>query len=630
MAYQIFWKIPFKSLRSGIVYTVNVYKNGTLPTGYPLKLKGASQPFVTEENDDNDIFMAVRTQSGYLRVVDDGQAVNTMGETVSFDWKDLMPATDTDRPVTLTHVEDGTNIIDWQGFLQAQNFDGELYGNPQERSFPVQCAFATLSRTDVEINYVNGIKNFASLLKYAIDSIPYISFDEIIIQTGASDARSWLLKKFDWSLFAEENDDGTLSGKYDILTAIEGMCRYWGWALRTAGKTIHLNCVDDSSATNFLKLTMDDLEDLAGGTSAGVIDSGGYETQNIGNIFASRNNSDRYVRGYNKATVSSDAGEIDSKIAYAYPRPTMEWMYGSGFTPYGGDREYSNNTSSFSTDLMEGSGPSGTLCLRKMSGEVDAVVRVLSSTVQQSIRFRTKIIHDYKDGFFRIKGKAEGENRHVVLRLYVGDWNSTYGNTMYWDGTEWTDDSSSTFNVTIGEDNIVNKISTEGLTIPEGYVSLHFIHADGETDFDIQDFELVFQRNNDITYLFGRQSSHDYKSKNTSMVKNEWSDSTIFATDNYSVFGSGVLLNPNGSYFDGWNYGLHVEGTTKPEQYLADRVASFGSLSKRMLRCELRNDQLQVAITPHFKVTLNSAFFYPFFIGHDWRDDILTLGLIEL
>ena len=69
----------------------------------------------------------IRTQSGYLRIVDDGYAADGV---TPFNWKDLIPATDISRPVTLT--ANGTVI--WQGFMQAQDFGSVLYGNPQERS----------------------------------------------------------------------------------------------------------------------------------------------------------------------------------------------------------------------------------------------------------------------------------------------------------------------------------------------------------------------------------------------------------------------------------------------------------------------------------------------------------------
>ena len=72
MAFQIFWKIKFKSLRAGTDYCVNIYKDGTLPSGYPLTLKGGAQPFTTQEDDSDDMFTPIRTQTGYLRIVDDG------------------------------------------------------------------------------------------------------------------------------------------------------------------------------------------------------------------------------------------------------------------------------------------------------------------------------------------------------------------------------------------------------------------------------------------------------------------------------------------------------------------------------------------------------------------------------
>ena len=53
MAFQIFWKIPFMSLRSGTLYTVNIYKDGTLPSGYPLTLKGPKKmdPYINPINE---------------------------------------------------------------------------------------------------------------------------------------------------------------------------------------------------------------------------------------------------------------------------------------------------------------------------------------------------------------------------------------------------------------------------------------------------------------------------------------------------------------------------------------------------------------------------------------------------
>ena len=68
------YTIPFKSLRSGTLYSVNIYDASY--SGSPVVLKGGAQPFVTQEDDNDDFFADIRTQSGSLRIVDDGKDAN--------------------------------------------------------------------------------------------------------------------------------------------------------------------------------------------------------------------------------------------------------------------------------------------------------------------------------------------------------------------------------------------------------------------------------------------------------------------------------------------------------------------------------------------------------------------------
>ena len=164
---EIHWQIPFKSLRSGTVYTVNIYDPNYSHYAGHVVLKGGAQPFVTQEDDDEDFFANIRTQSGYIRIVDDGK--DSEGNT--FNWKTFVPTTDTDRPVTVT---DGNGGIVWQGFMQAQNFNGILYGNPQEREFPLQCALSVLEGSDIDITH-RAIENFAYLLRDCVNEVDRLS-----------------------------------------------------------------------------------------------------------------------------------------------------------------------------------------------------------------------------------------------------------------------------------------------------------------------------------------------------------------------------------------------------------------------------------------------------------------------
>ena len=313
MAFNVFWKVRFKSLRSGTDYTLNIYKDGSLPSGYPLTLKGGAQPFMTQEDDDADMFMPVRTQSGYVRIVDDGRALNASNVDVSFNWKDLVPETDTSRPVTLTVPNGAGTRVVWQGFMQAQNFSGLLYGGTQEREFPVQCMLTALSASDVD-GENRRLRNVAYVIKQAFDNLPGISINNYIFQ-GGSHARGWLLKLVDWQNFIAGSDDG-IGGKYDNLRVIQDLCLFWGWSCRTYGSNVIFSCVDDNvSMPGVLTLTQSQLNTMASGVSTGSTSGTFLSSVSLyGDIFASTDNDDTMVRGMSKAVVIADGNQSEKEV----------------------------------------------------------------------------------------------------------------------------------------------------------------------------------------------------------------------------------------------------------------------------------------------------------------------------
>ena len=338
MAFAIHWKIPFKSLRAGTDYTLNIWHDGY--TGSPVVLKGGAQPFTTDEDGDEDMFKPIRTQSGYLRIVDDDKGAD--GNTLATDWwKTMIPATDTDRPVTLT----ANNTVVWQGFMQSQSFSGVLYGNPQEREFPVTCALSVLAGED--INFGRGIKNFAFLLKEVCDTIDNDSGSNVHISTimiqGGADARQWLQKQVDWQNFAQEDSDGVQRAKYSLFDVLEDMCRFWGWTARTCGTTLYLTCADDVTEQNFLTLTRTDLDTLTAATNDTTTGSvGAPPTVTIADtsaapIFASTSNDDYKIQGPHRAVVKSDCNKQDTVAKFA-PKDIEDAM-GDSYTWVQGDED---------------------------------------------------------------------------------------------------------------------------------------------------------------------------------------------------------------------------------------------------------------------------------------------------
>lgn len=323
------YTITFKSLRAGTVYTLNIGGG----SGTAVALYGGAEPFTTDEDASEDQFTPIRTQSGYFRIVDNGYAANG---TTAFDWKDLLPATDSERPVTLTY---GGTVV-WQGFMQSQTFSGALYGNPQEREFPVICPLGVLSGVDIDFNA--GLKNFAYVLKSVCDTIDsksgnVVTITSIVIQ-GGSDARNWLLTKIDWQNFATEDADGVMRAKYSIYEVLEDMCRFWGWTARTKGTVLYLTASDDSAEQSFLTLTRTQLNQLANetstsaGTTSSTIPSVTLTDASNNHIFASTYQTDYKVQGPHKAVVKADCNEHDTVVRFA-PKDVEDWIeQGSSYT----------------------------------------------------------------------------------------------------------------------------------------------------------------------------------------------------------------------------------------------------------------------------------------------------------
>ena len=357
MAFSIAYKIPFVSFRSGNHYTVNVWKDGG---GAAQTLVGAASPFVTQEDDDEDIFADIRTQSGYLRIL------STEADAL---WASIVPATDTDTPVTLTVA--GSNTPVWQGFIQSQTYGHELYGDPQELELPVMCALSALQTKQISTTDV-GIRNFAYLLKYMIDEIRVMSggtadtpgsgvleITQVVVGGGAN-ARQWLLKRYDWMNFIQTRDGEEPTARYDLYTVLEDMCRYWGWTARTEGQTLYLTNADDENEDTNLVLSYAALSSLAAATedelTGQVIGKGGtYIPWREGaiNPFVNRNNEESQLRGPNKAVVKADVNQQDSLLKFA-PASVREEM-GDTWTWQQGN---SDSTGYFTTPTIQTFGQS--------------------------------------------------------------------------------------------------------------------------------------------------------------------------------------------------------------------------------------------------------------------------------
>lgn len=656
------WQIPFMS-RSGRLYTVSIYGGGS----GVVTLCGGSEPFVTEEDSGDDMFSPVRTQSGYIRIFDDGKDANGN----SFNWKTLIPATDLSHRVELTHVENGTTVTDWTGYMQAQDFGSELYGNPQEREFPVQCCLSALSASMVD-GTVRTLKNFAFAIKQAFDSLTGTSIGSYVFQGGEA-ARGWLMKKLDWQNMVSGGDEG-VTGAYDNLQLLTGVCQFWGWSCRVCGNTVYFVCPDDSNVDGTLTLTPGQMSTLAGGGSAGTVTSGFLIASSIsGEVFADRENNEYLVRGYSKATVESDANDAGEEVMKAFPSSVESEMTSGAYTreDYGNgyDALVSADKNSFDTSFLSGSSVSGSssfniMEIRKVGGRelvenvgTYSAIRIkksytgialaqLETNFEHSL-YDTSVLHGgfdvggiyitgdvYRKGEKYVNSDEQGYGTtHIILRIGIGSsrssalwfnengtWLSTPGEIKVRVGSEKTEECLRVINT--------NHADMFGRLFVDIMGSDDIPEINGERRFDFMNFSVLFKRR---TYMRGlyessRSETREYTAKNTNKVDDEKDVYLEFASDNDMVFGYGVVLNADGTQMGKQTYGSTEEYA---EQHLANRVASYWSQAKRKCEVNVRRE-LVTAFTPQHKVTLDGDTFYPTGISHSWRDDVMMLTLMQI
>lgn len=644
------YQIPFKSLRTDTLYTVNIWQNNYV--GSPTILQGAAEPFTTEEDADEDPFTPVRTQSGYIRIVDNRRTLDGYYLTDGW-WKDLIPKNDTASYVTLTHTSNSTTVIDWQGYLQAQTFGSEMYERTQERELPIQCPLTILKAIKTPTDRTN-IENFAGMLDYMLSQMPSATIDAVYVSGGAN-AQQRLLKKFDWSNFLDSEGEAD----YTLSDVLEDACKYWGWTAHIRRTYIYLTATDDTGERSVLRMSRAQLTTMAGGKAAGTITTAADApavtlTDSATNpIFATTDNEDFMQRGPNKAVVKTDVNAEDT-IVEVLPKSVHDDLDDGNF---GWNQVGDNPRVGYFESAIIGSFDSNTLTgtadtwsgfsLRVIYPEDDTdngtyvdiihVDRVPSTTPLASLR--TKRMMNYSGGSIKISGTVWENTVHydwdvafVRMRLGIGP-NADRSNAKWFYFTEQR--TGTTFNYGWGNSPAyfmafidsggkfkgVADISIGILPDPMmcvfpaipvptsnafGYLFIDIMGVnmyqngseEGRRGLQISDLKIEFTRDETIipsstttpvgrTKTKDRVDSKEYKASNVNQTQDEWNADCIFASDANMKYGYGLLMNSDNTYMTSAPFGT---GSQIPEQHLADRVAGYWASAKRRFGCSLRAD----------------------------------------
>lgn len=656
------YTIQFKSLRAGTTYIVNIGGG----TGTPVQLKAGANPFVTQEDDDDDMFTPIRTQSGYLRIVDDGYAADGV---TPFNWKDMIPATDISRPVTLT--ANGTVV--WQGFMQAQDFGSTLYGNPQEREFPVQGLINVVGTNNFDASA--GIMTVAAVINEIFRDVPLTKYyfqNEHVVD--------WFTKKFDPSVYGDLKKDPltgvqTFEPYYDRAQVLEDLCHFFGYTCRQVGTDIYFE-MPTGNNNNYLCINKADLND--DGTCS-------YTQEQKSSValvpsFVSTNNEELLKQGIKKATITANIGKNEDVVEFPFDDITSTYKHEDVQTEYHTGNLYCfaklyTASSLWTYDngqvyvVVAGSTHSGHGDMQisdwyygdltdKHNYDFKTFVEIGSNAGASSEEILATIIgkqiHNYSDGIINIKAvvnrviwdysvsdpKRTTEPATITLKcrmsigVYVGD--NFVG--VWWNGSSWQS-SQTSFELPIKDGNVKdNRVLTSddpeytgyGAAVPSNIGGGQYrFQILGIKESSLSTYIQVDISNLQVNFIRNNQASDDesnvYTESTNSEFTEEYNIDNVIASDKNNAAGIGILLNSDGSYCSGIVYNTAIE---HPEQNLLDRIIAHRSTVKILNEMELNSAENIISVKN--KYTFQNKVFHPIAISHDWRDDITKLKILEL
>ena len=231
MARSIRWQVKFKTLNEKNAL-IDIYEEGW--NGGITQLEPAANPITTEEDSDDDYLKPVRTQTGYLRVIDNG------------DLDGLMPEDNSQHYVEL-HIDEE---LCWCGYMQADTFSEDWDITPLITEFPLISPLGILEGVYLDQAKGMSLVKLGELLLECIEStgvdFNYIYFPKEVWYSENESAQTPFSVALSRQTFFEDNgsDDRDAEDweRYDAdtcLSFLEEFCRFWGWTLQERQKTLY-------------------------------------------------------------------------------------------------------------------------------------------------------------------------------------------------------------------------------------------------------------------------------------------------------------------------------------------------------------------------------------------------------
>ena len=217
-------------------------------------LNGGANPFVTETDDDDDIYTSIRLQTGNIQIVAD-----------SVDLRDIIGQDPLSRPVTLFKGASLEQQALWKGYLQTNAFTQAWDVGPNTISIPVISRLGALgsrfpSGEVDDVKYISFVEFVINLV--LVDNTPtyrYYVFPEL------SEPLTTLTYQFNLLNYASWDADIRKYNMQSYIEILADVCRLFGWTAIEAGDTLAF--LTNDMKGDYVRMTYTELDQLAGGNT---------------------------------------------------------------------------------------------------------------------------------------------------------------------------------------------------------------------------------------------------------------------------------------------------------------------------------------------------------------------------
>lgn len=656
MAWNIHWQVFFVSIDRG-QYSVNIYEDGY--SGSPITLTGGDSPMVTQEDDDDNVFLPVRLQSGYLRIV--------LTENTNTILSQLLPTDNLSRFITLTK----TGSILWQGYLQNQNFGWQMHTSPLEVDIPVQCVLSSMQDTYLSRTPVTGLQNIAYYIINCFHSIHNEIFTYYF--QGGEEVLTWLSYKINQQVFLQTDDEGYIISKYNCHDIISHLCEFFGWVCRIDGASVFFTLPDLEQ--RFTVLSDQDLYGIANNIPYSY-DTMDYGQLSLGNNFMSEDNTYSLVSDISNVSVVAKpdiltdvAGFIDNFVEYTkweldtLPRETygnIDVIYSENVYAYtwGNMVLWSDMLSSFNycriTNADTDQEDEFPVVRIKSSFENGATTPYIRMSTAYGMNFYAPATgYIVISGEIYQKGKRLTDedtsigrgNKHIFVSLGIGNSDGV----MYWydGGNQWST-IEKRFRMCVGQSGKDFQLDTHGaytkipLLAPvagkiylEIWGSNDISEIDGIRKFDIRDLSIRIEKGEQtwIRNGYNVRYREDYKYNSYQYIRpyKVKEISPIIVSWNHFSFSTNILMDASGHFLSNILIDSDADPQVyeRPERRLCSRISTFWASSRKTMQVEMKNEDYET-INPAMIIKDNQDKYVSLSISRDWRNNLLQLKIIKL